>query len=187
MLKGAGNGRYACRLETAPLEKSSQFAEGAGDALLSSIIAHAERGSDVAEGLVFVKAQQQRGAIFFTQRQERLVQQRDEGAQSRLVFRGFHGGAQFGGGLFTAAAADFAAEPLFGFEQGRFVKPRRQGIVCGKVPGLLDENRKYVLRDLLRRKLFLHLTKSGGINQVQMPLHDAGEGLLVAVSDKGLQ
>src|SRR5262249_8416361 len=79
--------------EPASLKKLRDFFQCAPDPLLRGVFSHAERYANFAQRLTLVKTQQQNRSIFFAQRKQRLIQQRNERAQCGLFVWSIHGGA----------------------------------------------------------------------------------------------
>ena len=101
--------------------KTDQVLQRAGYALLAASSPTPERRTDVRKGR-FSSKRGGSASRSFSQGQQRLVEERHEGAQGRLFVWDFHGGAEVGGGLFAAAAAQFSAQPAFWLRAKSFCK-----------------------------------------------------------------
>ena len=56
--------------------------------------------------------------------------------------------------------------------------------VRGELPGLARQRDEYVLGYLLRRAGGFEFAQRGGIDEVQVPAHDIGEGRLITLPDE---
>ena len=157
-------------------EEFAQAFDGAADALLRGVVAHAEGVADFAEGFVLEIAEQDGGAVGVVERVHGFVEQRFD--VRPVGGGGVHGvqGVELGGDLFAQLAAGFAADDINGGAAGDLIEPRGEDGVGRRRCGVAGEVGEDGLGDFLGELRGADLAKRGGIGEVHMALYEHGEG-----------
>ena len=126
-------------------------------------------------GLAFKVAQQQRVAVRLAQRAKRVVEMWCDVFPDGVGFIRFvHGG----GLLFAGASAHVGADGVGREILRRAMQPAGQnGTVCELVSGSREGN-KHALRHVLGQVRVANHAQRGGIDEVNVPAHQFGEGHL---------
>ncbi|HVU25242.1 MAG TPA: hypothetical protein VHE13_14030 [Opitutus sp.] len=156
-------------------EERAQAIERAGEALLSGVVGNAEGGADFAQGFVFKETKQYGGAIRFTEVRERVVEQRDE-LRPGIGRRVHDGGAA--GGLLAGVAAGLAADQVDRGAAGDDVQPGDERRVMAERARAVGEVEEDGLGDVGGERFGAQRAFRDGVNEVEMPMDEFGEGFL---------
>lgn len=168
---GAGGG-----FDTVLGEKFAELFQGAGDAFFRGIHAGAEGLADFAQGLAFVKAEEDGATVLAGQRGNGGIEQGPDllpGAVVGFIQEGLH--ISF---LFVSMPAEAAADKIIGGETGGLKQPTGQGFIVPQGAGLSSQDDEDGLRDFLGLVGVADLAKGDGINEADVALDERGKGFI---------